>query len=90
MKTRLDRSHELAYLKRYQGKKFKVREEIDLPNMKPNIYTLGALSTLDQMVTVDWWLIFDGEPKTQHAVEYRLGEVLKYIAIDNWIIQDEK
>lgn len=86
MKTRLDRSHELAYLKRYQGKKFKVREEIELPNFKPNIYTFGSLTRLDQMVTIDWWKTFDDGRKEQHAVEYRLGEVLKLITIENWII----
>jgi hypothetical protein len=83
--TRLDRSHESAYLKKYQGKKFKVRAEIDLPNIEPNIYTLGSLTRLDQMVTIDWWKAFE-DRKEQHSVEYRLAEVLKNIILNNWII----
>lgn len=75
MKTRLDSSHELAYLQKHQGKQFKATHE---KTIFKQTYTLGSYNQETQMVTVTW---------DRDSVEYKLGDVLKYILLKIWLIK---
>jgi len=83
----MDKSHHKNYRNKIQGKKFSVKEISENPRTanETNNYELGTLDSANERVTITWWSTNKRTGRSyQHATEYDLCEVLKYLITGDW------